>query len=75
MVSADCVLLRSSWGRQRVNGVDLHFERAGEGQHGVLLLPGALGKYAQQRGRARSQRSLTHRPLPQEAAGATLDLS
>uniref|UniRef100_H3D449 Biphenyl hydrolase like n=1 Tax=Tetraodon nigroviridis TaxID=99883 RepID=H3D449_TETNG len=32
-----------SWGRQRVNGVDLHFERAGRGGHGVLLLPGALG--------------------------------
>lgn len=57
-----------------MNGVDLHFERAGEGQHGVLLLPGALGKYAQQRGCAQPE-SLTLRPLPQGAAGATSDLS
>lgn len=75
MAPADSVFLCSSWGRQRVNGVDLHFERAGEGKHGVLLLPGALGKYGQQRGGARRRRSLTHRPLPQEAAGPTLDRS
>lgn len=37
----------SSGGRRHVNGVDLHLERTGAGEHGVLLLPGALGKYAQ----------------------------
>ncbi len=32
-------------GRQRVNGVDLHYEQTGRGKHAVLLLPGALGKH------------------------------
>ncbi|XP_019740765.1 valacyclovir hydrolase [Hippocampus comes] len=30
-------------GKQRVNGVDLYYERNGAGEHAVLLLPGALG--------------------------------
>uniref|UniRef100_UPI0037E704D3 valacyclovir hydrolase n=1 Tax=Semicossyphus pulcher TaxID=241346 RepID=UPI0037E704D3 len=30
-------------GRQRVNGVDVYYERTGSGNHAVLLLPGALG--------------------------------
>ncbi|XP_077389842.1 valacyclovir hydrolase isoform X2 [Festucalex cinctus] len=30
-------------GRQTVNGVDLYYEKAGSGNHAVLLLPGALG--------------------------------
>ncbi|CAN9500752.1 unnamed protein product [Ophioblennius macclurei] len=30
-------------GRQRVNGVDMYYERTGRGKHAVLLLPGALG--------------------------------
>ncbi|KAG8571594.1 hypothetical protein GDO81_011713 [Engystomops pustulosus] len=30
-------------GRIQVNGVDLHYQRTGSGEHAVLLLPGALG--------------------------------
>ncbi|XP_048063823.1 valacyclovir hydrolase isoform X1 [Megalobrama amblycephala] len=30
-------------GKMSVNGVDLHYQRAGDGKHAVLLLPGALG--------------------------------
>lgn len=33
-------------GRRRVNGVDLYYEQTGRGAHGVLLLPGALGKHS-----------------------------
>lgn len=33
----------STSGRQRVNGVDLYYERTGGGNHAVLLLPGVLG--------------------------------
>ena len=29
--------------KERVNGVDLHYEVAGDGSHVVLCLPGALG--------------------------------
>lgn len=65
----------SSWGRQHVNGVNLHFEQTGGGKHGVLLLPGALGKYGQQHGCAQRRSSLIHRPLPQEALGRILVLS
>ncbi|XP_077439508.1 valacyclovir hydrolase isoform X1 [Vanacampus margaritifer] len=30
-------------GRQKVNGVQLYYEKAGTGKHAVLLIPGALG--------------------------------
>lgn len=30
-------------GKLSVNGVNLHYQRAGEGEHSLLLLPGALG--------------------------------
>ncbi|XP_072535522.1 valacyclovir hydrolase isoform X3 [Salminus brasiliensis] len=33
----------ASSGKQGVNGVELHYQRVGEGEHPVLLLPGALG--------------------------------
>lgn len=29
--------------KQQVNGVDIHYEKVGDGKHPVLLLPGALG--------------------------------
>ncbi|GFR68059.1 valacyclovir hydrolase [Elysia marginata] len=29
--------------KEHVNGVDIHYEKTGEGQHPILLLPGALG--------------------------------
>ncbi|GFN97537.1 valacyclovir hydrolase [Plakobranchus ocellatus] len=29
--------------KERVNGVDIHYEKTGQGEHPVLLLPGALG--------------------------------